>query len=47
MNAQLKWELLKYEIFRFTIDYKKCKAKERRKQQGYLEPELKKFENDL
>ena len=47
MNAQLKWELLKYEIFKFTIDYKKRKAKERRKQQGYLESKLKKFVNDL
>ena len=47
MNAQLKWELLKYEIFKFTIDYKKRKSKERRKQQGYLESDLKKFVNDL
>ena len=31
MNAQLKWELLKYEIRKFTIDYTKHKAKERRK----------------
>ena len=41
MNAQLKWELLKYEIRKFTIDYTKHKAKERRKQQAYLESELK------
>ena len=26
MNAQLKWELLKYEIRSFTIDYKKWQA---------------------
>ena len=32
MNAQLKWKLLKYEIRKFTIDFTKCKAKERRKQ---------------
>ena len=31
MNAQLKWELLKYEIRKFTIDYTKRQAKERRK----------------
>ena len=31
MNAQLQWELLKYEIRKFTIDYTKRKAKERRK----------------
>ena len=47
MNAQLKWELLKYEIRKFTIDYTKRKAKERRKQQAYLESELKKLENNL
>ena len=47
MNAQLKWELLKYEIRKFTIDYTKRKAKERRKQQAYLESEIKKLENNL
>ena len=47
MNAQLKWELLKYEILKFTIHYTKHQAKERRKQQAYLESELKKFENNL
>ena len=40
MNAQLKWELLKYEIRKFTIDYTKRKAKERRKQHALLESEL-------
>ena len=47
MNAQLKWELLKYEIRKFTIDYTKRKAKEKRKQQVYLESELKKLEKNL
>ena len=47
MNAQLKWEILKYEIRKFTIDYTKRKAKERRKQQAYLESEIKKLENNL
>ena len=37
MNDQLKWELLKYEICKFTIDYTKRKTKERRKQQALLE----------
>ena len=46
MNAQLKWELLKYEIRKCTIDYTKRKAKERRKQ-TYLESKLKKLENNL
>ena len=40
MNAQLKWELLKYEVCEFTIDYTKRKAKESRKQQALLESEL-------
>ena len=47
MNAQLKWEQLKYEIRKFTINNTKRQAKERRKQQGYLESELKKLENHL
>ena len=47
MNVQLKWELLKYEIRKFTIDYTKHEAKEKRKQQVYLESELKKLENNL
>ena len=47
MNAQLKRELLKYEIRKFTIDYTKRKLKERRKQKAYLESELKKLENNL
>ena len=47
MNAQLKWELLKYEIRKFTINYTKRQAKEKRKQQAHLEPELKKPENNL
>ena len=47
MNAQLKWKLLKYEIHKFTIDYTKHKAKERRKQETYLESELKNLENNL
>ena len=47
MNTQLKWEFLKYEIRKFTIDYTKRKAKERRKQQALLESELEKLENNL
>ena len=30
MNAQLKWELLKYEIRKVTIHYTKRKAKEKK-----------------
>ena len=47
MSAQLKWELLKYQIRKFTIDYTKRIAKEKRKQQLYLESELKMLENNL
>ena len=47
MNAQLKWELLKYEIHKFIIDYTKRKAKQKREQQAYLESELKTLENNL
>ena len=47
MNAQLKWELLKCEIRKFTINYTKQKAKEIRKQQAYLESEHKKLENNF
>ena len=42
MNAQLECEIRK-----FTIDYAKLKAKERRKQQALLESELEKLENNL
>ena len=47
MNTQLKWELLKYQIRKFTFDYIKHKAKEKRKQETYLESELKILENNL
>ena len=47
VNAQLKWEFLKYEIRKFTIDYTKRKAKERRKQRALLESELEKLENNF
>ena len=47
MNTQLKWELLKYQIRKFTFDYIKHKAKEKRKQETYLESELKNLENNL
>ena len=47
MNTQLKWELLKCEIPKFTIDYTKCQTKERKNQQAYWESELKKLENNL
>ena len=36
-NRQLKWELLKYEVRKFTINYKKHIAKEKRQQKTNLE----------
>ena len=36
-----------YEIVKFTIDYTIREAKKRRKQQAYLESELKKLEDNL
>lgn len=45
MPTQWNWELLKYEIHTFTIDYTKHQAKEEREQQAYLQSKLKKLEN--
>ena len=36
-NCQLKWELLKYEVRKFTIKYTKHVAKEKRQQRTNLE----------
>ena len=40
-NLQLKWELLKYEVRKFTINYTKQIAKEKRQQRIKLENQLK------
>ena len=47
MSTQLKWKLLKCEIYKFTIYNTKRQTKERRKQHAYLEFEFKKLENKL
>ena len=39
-NTQLKWELLKYEVKKFTIDYTKKIAKEKRANKETLENKL-------
>ena len=39
-NRQLKWELLKYKIRKFTINYTKHIAKEKRQQRTNLENQL-------
>ena len=46
-NAQLKWELLKYEIRKFTINYSKKLAKERKENKTLLENKLKELEGNL
>ena len=39
-NRQLKWEFLKYEVRKFTINYTKQITKEKRQQQKNLENQL-------
>ena len=46
-DAQMKWEFLKYEIRKFTIDYSKSAAKIRKKHKIVLEQKLKSLENNL
>ena len=46
-RRQLKWELLKYEICKFTIHCTKGPAKERKQKNSNLESELKKLEISL
>ena len=41
------WELLKYDIHKFTIDYTNRETKQWRKQEVHLESQLKKLENNL
>ena len=45
--CKLKWELLKYEVTKFTIYYTKHFAKEKRQQRTNLENQLKKLEGKL
>ena len=46
-NAQLKWELLKYEIRKFTINYSKKLAKERKENKTLLENKVRELEANL
>ena len=46
-NHQLKWELLKYEVRKFTIKYTKHVAKEKRQLRTNLENQLKKLAEKL
>ena len=47
LNNQLKWELLKYEIRRFTISYCKQHTKKDERERKYLENKLKNLEHVL
>ena len=46
-NRQLKWELLKYKVRKFTIKYMKYLAKGKRQLRTNLEHHLKKPEGKL
>ena len=46
-NCRLKWELLKYEVGKFSINYTKQVVKENQKQQTNLENHQKIFEKCL
>ena len=47
LAKQLKWELLKYEIRRFTISYCKQRTKKDKEERKYLDNKLKSLENVL
>ena len=47
MDNQLKWELLKYEIRRFTISHCKQRTKKDEAERKYLENKLKNLKNVL
>ena len=46
-NEHFKWEFLKYEIRKFTIDYSKTKAKHKREKVSFLEKKLKDLEQKI
>ena len=46
-NRQLKWELLKYEVRKFTIKYTKNGAKEKQQQRTNLYNQLQKRKENL
>ena len=46
-DKHLRWEFLKYEIRKFTINFSKKLVKEENKDQNFLEKELKKLEKNL
>ena len=46
-DKHLRWEFLKYEIRKFTINFSKNLVKEKNKDRIFLEKELKKLEKNL
>ena len=46
-NAHTKWEFLKFEIRKFTIDYSKTIASKGKKKRSNLELKLRNPENNL
>ena len=46
-KRQTKWEFLKYEVWRFNIDYSKTIAKKGKQRSVNLELKLKYLENNL
>ena len=46
-DKHLRWEFLKYEIRKFTINFSKKRGKDENKDRNFLEKELKKLEKNL
>ena len=46
-DKHLRWEFLKYEIRKFTINFSKKLVKEENKDRNFLEKELKKLESTI
>ena len=46
-DKYLRWEVLKYEIRKFTIKFSKKLSREENKDRIFLEKELKKLEKNL
>ena len=45
-DPQVRWEFLKYEIRKFSIEFSKLQAQNTKKEKMFFENELKKLENN-
>ena len=45
-DPQVRWEFLKYEIRKFSIEFSKLQAQNKKKEKMFLENKLKKLENN-